>query len=60
MTREELLAALALERMTNPWWKTPEPEPPSDDEITCRWRREIAEREHDRYESKTRTRKDAA
>lgn len=57
MTRDELLAVLAVERYDNRWWKTPEPELVEDDPVTCRWRRELAEREHDRYESATRPRK---
>jgi hypothetical protein len=60
MTRDQLLAALMVERYDNRWWPTPEPEPVEDDPITCRWRREIAEREHDRYESKRQMRRDAA
>lgn len=58
MTRDELLAALLIERYDNRWWKTPEFEPEPDDDLRCRRRREMAEREHDRYEStKTRPRK---
>jgi hypothetical protein len=59
MTRDELLAALTAERFNNRWWKTPEVEPEPDDPERCRWRRELAEREHDKYERKTRPRKAA-
>lgn len=43
MTRDELLEALAVERMTNPWWTVPPPERAPDDDLTCaRRRREMA------------------
>lgn len=43
MTRDELLESLLVERMTNPWWTTPEPTPAPDDDLTCaRRRREMA------------------
>lgn len=38
-TRDELLAALSVERYTNPWWVTPPTEQAPDDELTCARRR---------------------
>jgi hypothetical protein len=57
MTRDELLEALAVERMTNPWWTTPATQPqPDDDLTTARRRREMqADFEaHDRHEREAR------
>lgn len=43
MTKAELLESLAVERMTNPWWTTPDPAQAPDDDLTCaRRRREMA------------------
>lgn len=46
MTRDELLASLALERMTNPWWVTkPADRPELDDSdlATAKRRRVLIE-----------------
>lgn len=54
MTRDELLAALSVERQTSPWWTTP-PAEIDDSETTCaRRRREMAK---DFESTKTRPRK---
>ncbi len=50
MTRDELLAALAVERQDNRWWKAPEPEP--EGEITFHRRRRHAQAEADRVEAR--------
>lgn len=43
MTRDELLEQLAVERLTNPWWRTPGEVEATDDDLTCaRRRREMA------------------
>lgn len=55
MTKDELLAALQVERYDNRWWRTPDPPPVEDDEVTCARRRTLAENEHDRYETRRRT-----
>lgn len=47
MTRDELLAALLVERLDNRWWKTPAPAP-VDDELTCARRRRDAARDAER------------
>ena len=44
MTRDELLAALLVERLDNRWWKTPAPAP-VDDELPCARRRRAAARD---------------
>ena len=42
-TRDELLAALTVERYTSPWWTTPPATQAPDDDLTCaRRRREMA------------------
>jgi hypothetical protein len=38
MTRDELLAALLVERYTSPWWKTPEPRrDPDTESVPIEW-----------------------
>lgn len=39
MTRDELLAALTVERYDNRWWTTPTPTQAPDDDLTCARRR---------------------
>lgn len=39
MTRDELVAALTVERYDNRWWKTPESVVSTDDDLTCARRR---------------------
>lgn len=43
MTREELLAALTVERYDNRWWTTPRPELDDSDITTARRRKAMAE-----------------